>query len=153
MKIAFSNDHAGANMREILLGTLRDLGHEVVDYGADGSCSVDYPDYAMPALLALARGEVERAILVCGSGVGMSITANRIPGVRCALAVDLFTAEMSRRHNDSNCLALRGREQTPELNKQIVERWLATPFEGDRHERRIKRIEAVAAEIIKKLQS
>jgi len=107
----------------------------------------------MPALLALALGEVERAILVCGSGVGMSITANRIPGVRCALAVDLFTAEMSRRHNDSNCLALRGREQAPELNKQIVEKWLATPFEGDRHERRIKRIEAVAAEIIKKLQS
>lgn len=147
MKIAFSNDHAGAPMRSIILAKLQELGHEVIDYGAQGDCSVDYPDYAKPALEALVNGRVDRAILVCGSGIGMSIAANRIPAVRCALATDLFAAEMSRRHNDANCLALRAREQSPELNAQIVEKWLATPFEGGRHLRRIEKIETLADEV------
>ncbi|AXA35568.1 MAG: ribose 5-phosphate isomerase B [Candidatus Hydrogenedentota bacterium] len=151
MRIAFSNDHAGAPMREHLLPILKQLGHEVLDFGADGQASVDYPDYASPALRALISGQVERTILVCGSGVGMSIVANRIPGVRCALAVDVWTAEMSRRHNDTNCLALRAREQDPKVNVAIVEKWLATDFEGDRHRRRIEKIEEIAAALRKEL--
>lgn len=151
MRIAFSNDHAGAPMREHLLPLLRELGHEILDFGADGQASVDYPDYASPALRALISGQVERTILVCGSGVGMSIVANRIPGVRCALAVDVWTAEMSRRHNDTNCLALRAREQDPKVNVAIVEKWLATDFEGDRHRRRIEKIEEIAAALRKEL--
>lgn len=138
-------------MREHLLPILKQLGHEVLDFGADGQASVDYPDYASPALRALISGQVERTILVCGSGVGMSIVANRIPGVRCALAVDVWTAEMSRRHNDTNCLALRAREQDPKVNVAIVEKWLATDFEGDRHRRRIEKIEEIAAALRKEL--
>ncbi len=146
MKIAIANDHAGAPMREVVV-----KGHEIVDCGTDGSCSVDYPDYAVKAVSLLVRRQVDRAILICGSGIGMSIVANRVPGVRCALATDLFAAEMSRRHNDANCLALRAREQSPELNSQIVEKWLETPFEGDRHSRRIEKIELVTAELRKAL--
>lgn len=134
-------------MRSVVLEVIKGLGHEVVDYGAKGDCSVDYPDFAAPALRALLRQEVDRVILICGSGIGMSIVANRIPGIRCALATDLFAAEMSRRHNDANCLALRAREQSPELNAQIVRRWLETPFEGGRHEPRIQKIEEVAKKL------
>jgi len=141
VKIAFSNDHAGSPMRTAVLQVLKELGHEILDFGADGQCSVDYPDYAVPALQALVRGEVDRAILICGSGIGMSIVANRLPGVRCALVTDLFAAEMSRRHNDANCLALRAREQSADLNVEIVKKWLETPFEDERHSRRIEKIE------------
>lgn len=141
MKIAFSNDHAGSPMRTAVLQVLKELGHEVLDFGADGQCSVDYPDYALPALQALVKGEADRAILICGSGIGMSIVANRLPGVRCALVTDLFAAEMSRRHNDANCLALRAREQSADLNVEIVKKWLETPFEDERHSRRIEKIE------------
>jgi ribose 5-phosphate isomerase B len=151
VKIALSNDHAGAPMRSVVRDVLERLGHEVKDFGAKGDCSVDYPEYAAQALRALARGEVDRAILICGSGIGMSIVANRIPGVRCALATDLFAAEMSRRHNDANCLALRAREQSPTLNAQIVEKWLTTAFEGERHVRRIEKIEQVAEALRKEL--
>ncbi|MCX7624614.1 MAG: ribose 5-phosphate isomerase B [Candidatus Sumerlaeaceae bacterium] len=141
MRIALSNDHAGAPMRAVIMEVLRSLGHEVIDYGSDGTCSVDYPDYALPALRALLAGQADRVILICGSGIGMSITANRLPGVRCALVTDLFAAEMSRRHNDANCLALRARQQSPDLNAEIVKKWLETPFEGERHLRRLTKIE------------
>lgn len=144
MKIAFTNDHAGSPAREKLLAKLRELGHEVLDFGAKSEESVDYPDYAVPAVEALVRGDVDRAVLVCGSGIGMSMVANRFPGVRCALATDLFAAQASRSHNDSNALALRAREQSGDLNAEIIEKWLETPFEGGRHQRRVHKIDAVA---------
>lgn len=152
MRIAIANDHAGASMRDIVIKVLQAHGHEIIDCGTDGSCAVDYPDYAIQAVTKLVQHEVDRVILICGSGIGMSIVANRIPGVRCALATDLFAAEMSRRHNDANCLALRAREQSPELNAQIVEKWLETPFEGDRHSRRIEKIESVTAKFRSRLE-
>lgn len=133
-----------------MLDKVRSLGHEVIDFGAASEEPVDYPDVIAPAAHALARGEVERAIVVCGSGVGASVIANRFPGVRCALVTDLYIAEMSRRHNDSNCLSLRTREQSPDLNDRIIETWLKTPFDGGRHERRINRIDSVVREILEK---
>jgi ribose 5-phosphate isomerase B len=144
VKISFSNDHAAVAVRDSLLAKMRSLGHEVVDFGARTSESVDYADSAAPALDSLAKGEVDRAVLVCGSGIGMSIVANRVPGVRCALVTDLFAAEMSRLHNDANCLALRAREQDSSINEQIIEKWLATGFEGGRHTRRVEKIEEVS---------
>jgi len=144
VKIAFSNDHAGLDAREPLLEKLRQMGHEVVDYGVTESTSVDYPDVAKPAVQALSKGEVDRTILVCGSGIGMSMVANRYPGVRCALTTDTYGAEMSRRHNDANCLALRSREQLPEVNEQILDKWLQTDFEGGRHAGRVSKIEDIS---------
>jgi ribose 5-phosphate isomerase B len=141
MKIAFANDHAATKARTELIEKLRELGHEVVDMGTDSTESVDYPDYAAKAASAVSSGEVDRAVLVCGSGVGMSMAANRYPGVRCALTTDLYTAEMSRLHNDTNCLSLRSREQDPELNRKIIEKWLATPYEGGRHQRRLEKLD------------
>lgn len=144
MKIAFANDHAAAGERQALITKMRAMGHEVVDFGSSEPGPVDYPDYAAPAARALSAGETDCAVLICGSGVGMSIVANRFPGVRCALVTDLFAAESSRRHNNANCLALRAREQSRELNEQILETWLATPFDGGRHEHRVRKIDEVA---------
>ena len=144
MKIAFSNDHAAAEIRDAIVQYLRDLGHEVVDYGERDGRSVDYPDKALPAVRDLAEGKVDRAVLVCGSGIGMSIVANRFPGVRCAMVTDEWAAEMSRRHNDANCIALRAREQSLETNKRILDTWLNTEFEGGRHKPRVEKIEAVS---------
>lgn len=141
MKIAFTNDHAGVPERERIIAKLKEMGHEVVDYGTKTAERVDYPDYAAPAAEALSSGKVDRAVMMCGSGMGMSIVANRFPRVRCALATDLYGAEMSRRHNDANCLALRSREQDPELNDKILDVWLKTQFEGGRHQNRVAAIE------------
>jgi ribose 5-phosphate isomerase B len=149
MRIAFSNDHAALDQREGLIGKLKALGHEVTDFGACTAASVDYPDFALPAVEAFCRGEVDRVVLVCGSGIGMSIVANRFPCVRCALVTDLFAAEMSRRHNDANCLSLRTREQAADLNQQILEVWLNTPFEGGRHQKRLDKIETLSLEALR----
>jgi ribose 5-phosphate isomerase B len=140
MKIAFSNDHAAVDMRPALLAHLIALGHEVVDRGAEGTTSVDYPDMAQAALRELIEGRVDRVILICGSGVGMSIAANRHPAVRCVLAIDPLTARMARAHNDANALALRARDQTLESNLQIIDEFLAGPFEGGRHDRRVAKL-------------
>ena len=144
MRVAFSNDHAGLDSRH-LIDELKAAGHEVVDYGVKTTDSVDYPDLAGPALRDLVDGKVDRAILVCGSGIGMSMVANRVVGVRCALCTDTYGAEMSRRHNNSNCLALRSRHQSEAENSEISRIWMATEFEGGRHERRVEKIEAVGA--------
>lgn len=144
MKIAFSNDHAALDAREPLIEALRGMGHEVLDFGISENTSVDYPDVAKPAVEALASGEVDRTVLVCGSGIGMSMVANRYPGVRCALTTDVYGAEMSRKHNDANCLALRSREQTPEANAQILQTWIETEFEGGRHSARVQKIEDIS---------
>lgn len=144
MKIAFSNDHAAVGGRH-LIADLRALGHEVIDYGVPTEDRVDYPDVAAPALQDLVRGKVDRVVLICGSGIGMSIVANRFSGVRCAMVTDAYGAEMSRRHNNSNCLALRSREQSEVLNTELLSIWMKTEFENGRHNERNEKIESVGS--------
>ncbi len=144
MKIAFTNDHAAVAGRH-LIDDLRAAGHEVVDYGVPTEERVDFPDVAAPALKDLVNGKVDRAVLICGSGIGMSMVANRVPGVRCAMVTDAYAAEMSRRHNDANCLALRSREQSETLNTELLSIWMSTDFEDGRHNQRIEKIESVGA--------
>ncbi len=141
MKIAIASDHAGFALKEHLKKTLSRLSHEAIDCGTDSTESVDYPDYAARAARVLSGGECERAVLVCGSGIGMSIAANRFPGVRAALCRSVEDAEVSRRHNDSNILALGERFTQAKEAEQILHAWLNTPFEGGRHSRRVEKME------------
>lgn len=144
MKVAFANDHGGAVMRAVLMEELRRHGAEILDCGSDTGESVDYPDFAKKACEAVTRGQADRAVLVCGTGVGISIAANKLDGIRCALCSDEFAAQMSREHNNANVLALRGRQFDPELNRRILGVWLETEFSGDeRHQRRIDKIAAL----------
>ena len=144
LKIAFANDHAALEMRPHLLEEMRRHKVEVLDLGTDESASVDYPDFAQKACDLVVRGEADRAVLVCGTGIGISIAANKIKGIRCALCHDEFDAEMSRQHNDANALALRGRHFDPEMSRRILRVWLETPFTSDdRHDRRIGKIMAL----------
>lgn len=142
MRIAIANDHAGCDLKVLLASRARELGHTVVDVGPEGSGPVDYPDYAHRVARMVAGGEVHRGVLVCGTGIGMSIAANRHPGVRAALCHDAFTAEAARRHNDANVLCLGGRTTGPGVAVQILEVFLATSFDGGRHQRRVHRIDA-----------
>ena len=139
MKIVIGSDHAGYELKlylgEMLLGQ-----HQVVDIGTDGPDSVDYPDYAVKAARLVASGDAERGILVCGTGIGMSIAANKVCGIRAALAFDLYTAMQSRRHVDANILVLGGLVTGRGLAAEIARVWLETPFEGGRHEGRIEKI-------------
>jgi ribose 5-phosphate isomerase B len=142
MKIALGSDHRGFATKERMKSLLAEWGHEVIDCGATGEKSCDYPDYAIPACLKVARGEADRAILMCGSGIGMTITANKVAGIRAALCHDELTAEMSRRHNDANILCLAADLLGEELIRRMIEVWLTTPFEGGRHARRVKKMMA-----------
>lgn len=130
-------------MKEEIKSMLVELGHEVEDFGCHSCQSVDYPDYASPVAQKVAEGEFERGILICGTGIGMSITANKIKGIRCALVHDTFSARMTRLHNDSNVLAMGERVIGPGLAKEIVKVWLETEFEGGRHARRVEKITAL----------
>jgi ribose 5-phosphate isomerase B len=143
MKIAVGSDHAGFSLKEKVRPLLETAGHEVVDVGTDSEESTDYPLYAAKAARMVSGGEAERAVLVCGSGVGVSIVANKVDGVRAVNAHDAEEAEMSRRHNDANVLALAGRRLENGDIEQIVERFLDTDFEGGRHERRVSQIAEV----------
>jgi len=140
MKIALGSDHAGFPLKEKIKNFLLREGHEVIDYGALSEDSTHYPLYARSVALAVQRGEAERGILVCGTGIGMSIAANKFRGIRAALCVNEYMARMSRLHNDANVLCLSGEM----LNEQVVQRmlkiWLETPFEGGRHARRVEKI-------------
>jgi len=140
MKIAIACDHRGYEAKELIKNVLQRSGHEVTDFGADDSKSCDYPDYAIPAALAVSRKEVERGVLICGSGIGMSITANKISGIRAALCHDELTARMSRQHNDANILCLPSMQVNDPLIMKIIESWLTTEFEGGRHERRVQKV-------------
>jgi ribose 5-phosphate isomerase B len=140
MIIAFANDHAAAEVRAALLEHIRNLGHEVIDCGHAGTDSVDYPDVAAKAIEHYESGRADRVVLVCGSGVGMSIAANRHPQIRCVLATDTWAAGMARAHNDANALALRARNQDPKVNEAILRAFLETAFEGGRHQRRIAKL-------------
>ena len=140
MRIAVGSDHAGFELKQRVVPLLRDAGHEVVDVGTDSAESVDYPQFAEQAARLVAGGEAERGVLVCGSGVGVSIAANKVDGVRAVNAHDVEEAELSRRHNDANVLTLAGRRLEERTAAEIVERFLATDFEGGRHERRVAQI-------------
>jgi len=123
---------------------LKELGHEVEDFGCDCEQSVDYPDYAIPVCERVVKGEADRGILICGTGIGMSIAANKVPGIRCALVHDLFSAKATREHNDSNVLALGERVVGPGLAQEIVRVWLETPFsQGERHVNRVNKVMAI----------
>ena len=143
MRIAIGSDHAGYDLKQAVAPVLREAGHEIVDVGTDSPDSVDYPVYASRAANLVAGGEADRAVIVCGSGVGVSIAANKVDGVRAVNAHDAEEAEMSRRHNDANVLTLAGRRLRGEQAGPIVERFLSTNFEGGRHERRVEGIAAV----------
>jgi ribose 5-phosphate isomerase B len=142
LRIAIGSDHRGFFLKERLEKTLKGDGHEVFDLGCDGKASVDYPDYAFTVAEKVSRGEVDRGILVCGSGIGMSIAANKVPGVRAALCRTVEDAVMSRQHNDSNVLALSERSMDDPAIEKLIRVWLETPFEGGRHLRRIDKIRA-----------
>ncbi len=140
MRIAIGADHAGYALKEVLIAHLREQGVEVVDFGTHGMDSVDYPDYARAVAEAVARGKADYGVLICGTGVGMAITANKVPGIRAAAVSDVYSAKMSRAHNDANILCLGGRVVGPGLAIEILEAWLHTPFEGGRHARRLEKI-------------
>ena len=143
MRIAIGSDHRGCSIRPRLVDLVDRLGHDVLDLGTDESGPVDYPDIAGEVGRKVANGEVDRGILICGTGLGMCIAANKVQGVRAAPCHDDLTAEMSRRHNDLNVLCLSADMLGEKLIDRMVEIWLATPFEGGRHARRVEKIRAL----------
>ena len=146
MKIALGADHAGFELKEKIKAFLTEEGHEVLDLGCFSKESVDYPIYGVKVARALLKGEAERGVLVCGTGLGMSMVANRFPGIRAALCHEPFTARMSRLHNDANILVLGGRVIGDVLALEMVKVFLETPFEGGRHQRRINQIDELTKE-------
>ena len=143
MSIALACDHGGHALKEKIRGWLTDAGHQVRDFGCCSADSVDYADYAFPAAEVVAKGEADRAVLVCTTGIGVSICANKVKGVRCALCTDTMTARMTREHNDTNALAMGAGVVGENLAKEILFTWLDTPFSGaERHQRRIDKISA-----------
>lgn len=140
MKIAIGCDHAGLELKNEIIKLLSGLGIDCIDYGTNTPESVDYPDFGEKVSEAVSSGEIERGILICGTGIGMSIVANKFPGIRASLCNDLFTAQMSRRHNDANVLVIGGKIVGKDLAKEIVKTWVNTPFDGSRHVNRLKKI-------------
>ncbi len=143
MKIALGADHRGMDTIRQLGDVLRSEGHELLPVGVCDDRSVDYPDTAYPVGQAVAQGQAQRGILICGSGIGMSIAANKVDGVRAALVHDEVGAEMSRRHNNANVLCLSADMLGQRIIEMIVRKWLNTEFEGGRHERRVEKITAI----------
>ncbi|MFP4105082.1 MAG: ribose 5-phosphate isomerase B [Phycisphaerae bacterium] len=141
MKLAVGCDHAGFEYKERIKQHLVDNGHEVEDFGTDSSESVDYPDFIRPTAEAVASGRCERGFVFGGSGNGEAIVSNRVPGIRCAIAWDLRSARLSRRHNDANMLSMGQRMLAIEEALEIVDLWMQTEFEGGRHQRRIDKID------------
>lgn len=137
MKIAIASDHAGYEMKMIILGYLQAMDHEVLDLGTNSSESVDYPVYGKACGEAVVAGQAEKGIVVCGTGIGISMAANKVKGVRCGLCTSVEMAEMTRKHNDANILALGARTTEITLALQIVDRFLNTEFEGGRHQKRV----------------
>jgi ribose 5-phosphate isomerase B len=140
MRIAIGSDHRGYDAKRRIRSLLEQLGHEVLDVGPEGQQSVDYPDFAFQVALAVSERRVDRGILICGTGIGMCIAANKVKGVRAAPCHDSITAEMSRRHNDANVLCLSADLLGEELIDRMVRIWLETEFEGGRHGRRVEKI-------------
>ncbi|WP_461812661.1 ribose 5-phosphate isomerase B [Faecalimonas sp.] len=140
MKIGIGNDHAAVEMKQQIVAFLEELGHEVVNYGTDTNDSCDYPIYGEKVGRAVVNGDVECGILICGTGVGISIAANKVKGVRAVVCSEPYSAKLSKQHNNTNILAFGARVVGIELAKMIVEEWLNTEFEGDRHQRRVSMI-------------
>ncbi len=140
MKIALGADHGGVHLKDQIAKWLRELGHEALDLGTQGEASVDYPDYARKVAEAVAARKADCGVLVCGTGQGMCMTANRVPGVRAGVVSDEFSARMIRAHNDANVLCLGERVVGPGLARSLLEAFLNTPFEGGRHEKRVQKI-------------
>lgn len=141
MKVVIASDHAGYELKEQIKVVLEGKGCTVIDVGTESSVSVDYPDFGIKAATLVGRGEVDRGVLVCGTGIGMSVIANKVKGVRAALISDLYTAIQSRKHLDANILVLGGRVIGKDLAAEITRVWLDTSFEGGRHQKRIEKIE------------
>ncbi|MCU0531731.1 MAG: ribose 5-phosphate isomerase B [Syntrophales bacterium] len=149
MNIIIGADHAGYALKEAVKAALSTAGCRLVDAGTRGEESVDYPDFGVLAAEGVSSGRFERGILVCGSGVGMAIVANKFPGVRAALCLDEETARLSRQHNDSNVLVLAGRKTDPDTAGRIARVWLETPFEGGRHQKRLDKIRELEQRLCK----
>ena len=140
MKIAVGSDHRGVAVRQRIIPFLQQLCHEVIDFGPDGTGSVDYPDFAHKVARAVGTGAVERGVLICGTGIGMCMAANKVRGVRAAPCHDNVTAELSRSHNDANVLCLSADLLGQEIIERMLRIWLVTPFDGGRHARRVEKI-------------
>ena len=142
-KIAIASDHGGLDLKESIIAHLLNSGWEVDDWGPHSRDSVDYPDYGVKLVEEVAEKKVDRGIVICGTGIGMSIVVNRFPGIRGTLCSDVFTARLCREHNNSNILVLGGRVIGEGLAAEIVNTWLNTPFEGGRHQRRLDKISQI----------
>jgi len=151
--VAIASDHGGMNIRKEIISLMEEMNIEYVDLGCECDTSVDYPDYALPVAEKVANGEVNRGILICGTGIGMSIAANKVKGIRCALVHDTFSAKATREHNNTNVLAMGERVIGPGLARDIAKVWLTTPFEGGRHENRVNKITVYEStnELVKRL--
>lgn len=142
MKIAIGADHGGFNLKKDIVGLLEELGHEYKDFGTHSAESIDYPDVAIPVAEAVAAGEFDRGILICGTGIGIGIAANKVKGIRAALVHDSFSAKATRQHNDSNIMTMGERVIGPGLALDLVATWLDTDFEGGRHSNRVDKMSA-----------
>lgn len=143
MKIALGSDHGGYNLKEIVKKHLDELSIEYKDFGCQGCDSVDYPDFALPVAESVAAGEFDRGILICGTGIGMSIAANKVPGIRAAVCTETFSARMCRMHNDANILAMGERVIGPGVALDIVDAFLKEEFQGGRHSVRVGKIKKI----------
>ncbi len=143
MKVAVGSDHRGFAMKEKVKAIISELGHECIDFGAKDNNPIDYPDTAYLAASAVSKGQADKAILICATGIGMSMAANKICGIRAALCHDELTAQVSRDHNDSNVLCLSADQMGDILLRKMVEVWMKTPFGGGRHLRRVQKIQAI----------
>ena len=144
MKIAVACDHGGLNLKKAVIAYLEQCGHSVVDFGTDSTASCDYPDYALLAAEAVASGACERGIVVCSSGIGVSIVANKVPGIRCAHCHDVYCAKYTRYHNDANMIAFGEKVVGMGLMTELVDAFLTSEYEGgERHDRRIAKIKAI----------
>ena len=143
MKIALGCDHGGLELKEKVTAHLKQRGFEILDCGTYSTDSCDYPDFGAAAARAVAKGDCERGIVICTTGIGISIAANKVKGIRCALLSDLMSARMTRQHNDTNMMALGAAVVGPMLALQIVDTWLDTEFEGGRHQRRVDKLSAL----------
>ncbi|WP_312048476.1 ribose 5-phosphate isomerase B [Exiguobacterium profundum] len=142
MKIAIGADHGGFNLKKKIVALLEELGHEYKDFGTHSADSIDYPDVAIPVAEAVAAGEFDRGILICGTGIGIGIAANKVKGIRAALVHDSFSAKATRQHNDSNIMTMGERVIGPGLALDLVTTWLDTDFEGGRHSNRVDKMRA-----------
>ena len=148
-KIAIASDHGGFELKEDIKLFLKEIDYEPVDFGTENSNSVDYPDFGAKVAEAVARNEIPKGILICGTGIGMSIVVNRFPGVRGALCNDVYSSRMSREHNDSNVLILGGRVVGKGLAREMVKTWVTTKYEGGRHQIRLDKIKEIEERIKK----